>query len=103
MFSSSRGPLGLVLGGSALVGIVLMGVPCGSTSSSPATPQPEDPGPLVTSAFVPSNARVDASISDAEATTLSLEGIEGTFIFMGGQQWLDYEDGSALLMPEPSS
>ncbi len=100
MFNSSRGPLGLVLGGCALTGIILMGVPCGSTSTSPTNTQPGDPGPQVTSAFVPSNARVDDSISAAEATTLSLEGIDGTFVFVGGQQWLDYEDGSARLMAE---
>jgi hypothetical protein len=43
---------------------------------------------------------VDDSISAAEATTLSLDGIDGTFVFVGGQQWLDYEDGSARLMAE---
>ena len=100
MFNSSRGPLGLVLGGCALTGVILMGVPCGSTSTPVPQTAPEAPELEVTGAFVPSNARVDDSISASEATTLSLEGIDGTFVFVGGQQWLDYVDGTARLMAE---
>ncbi|QDV04679.1 hypothetical protein Poly30_01720 [Planctomycetes bacterium Poly30] len=99
MFNSPRGPIGLVLSGCALTGIILMGVPCGS-KSSPSPSDPSAPALTVTGSFVPSNARVDDSISAAEATTLVLDGIEGTFVFVGGQQWLDYEDGTARLIAE---
>lgn len=100
MFESSRGPLGLILGGCALTGVILMGVPCGSNSAPAVHTQPELPQPDVTKAFVPSNARVDDSISTSEAVTLSLDGVDGTFVFVGGQRWLDYEDGSARLLAE---
>ncbi len=100
MFKSNKGPLGLVLTGCALTGIVLMGVPCGSSSTPSVVTQPEVPEVAVTGAFVPSNARVDDSISAAEATTQTLGSIDGTFVFVGGQQWLDYEDGTARSMAE---
>ncbi|MEM8710872.1 MAG: hypothetical protein AAGG01_07965 [Planctomycetota bacterium] len=100
MFKGGQGPLTLVLTSCALVGIVLMGVPCGSKSSESVVTQPKAPEVAVSGAFVPSNARVDDSISAAEATTLTLEGIDGTFVFVGGQQWLDYEDGTAQLTAE---
>jgi hypothetical protein len=102
MFQSKRGPVGLVLTGCALTGIVLMGVPCGSSKTSSPTVNPKAPAVPVTGSFVPSNARVDDSISASEATTLTLEGIDGAFVFVGGQQWLDYEDGTARLIAELS-
>ena len=100
MFDSSRGPIGMVLGACALTGVILMGVPCGSTSTPGPGTAPEVPELEVTGALVPSNARVDDSISASEAATLTLSGIDGTFVFVGGQQWLDYVDGSARLMAE---
>lgn len=99
LFQDSKTPR-LVLGVCALAGIVLMGVPCGRSESTSTGSPDEGPPPTVTASFVPSNVRVDPDMSAADAATLVLEGVPGTFVFAGGQQWLDYEDGTARLVAE---
>ncbi|MEZ6017846.1 MAG: hypothetical protein R3F49_22265 [Planctomycetota bacterium] len=79
----------------ALTGVVLMGVPCGRKDDGGTTPDKA----VIVSSFSPSNVRVDPSIAASEAVTLNLDGV-GTFVFVGGQQWLDYDDSTAEFTAE---
>jgi len=71
-----------------------MGVPCGR--KDPSDPEVKT---IVVSTLSPSNVRVDPAVSAAEAVTLTLEGL-GTFVFVGGQQWLDLSDETAEFRAE---
>lgn len=74
-----------------------MGVPCASKSGSGG----DDVRQIaVTSSFVPSNAYNAQNVSSAEAATFVLDGLGGPFVFVGGQQWLDYENNTAVLTAE---
>lgn len=80
-----------------LASILLMGIPCGSKDADSSNGAPP---PAVTASFIPSNVRVDPDIRAVDAATLTLDGVPGTFVFVGGQQWLDYDDGTAQLVAE---
>jgi hypothetical protein len=71
-----------------------MGVPCGR--KDPGNPEVKT---IVVSTLSPSNVRVDPAVSAAEAVTLTL-GDLGTFVFVGGQQWLDLSDETAEFRAE---
>jgi len=92
--TSIRSRVALVV--SALTGVVLMAVPCGRKNSGGGDP-PETA--TIVTAFSPSNLRVDPTITAAEAVTLDLGGI-GTFVFVGGQQWLEYSDSTVRFTAE---
>lgn len=79
----------------ALTGVVLMAVPCGRKGGGDSPPEVA----TVVSHFSPSNVHVDPSIAANEAVTLALDGV-GTFVFVGGQQWLTLSDETAEFTAE---
>lgn len=85
----------VVLTACAVTGVVLMGVPCGGKRGGGDAPEVA----TIARSLSPSNVRVDPSIAAAEAVTLALDGV-GTFVFVGGQQWLDFSDETATLTAE---